>query len=70
MRKALLYGREMASMNFGVRLSDDERALVEAAAKAEMQLGDRGGASSWVRKVILREAKRVLDKIETPVRGG
>lgn len=59
----------MASANFGVRLSDDERALVEAAAKVEMQLGDRGGASTWARRVILREAQRVLDKSGAQVPG-
>ena len=46
---------------FGIRLSDDERALIDAVAKAAEQPGDRGGPSGWARRVLLREAKRVVD---------
>ena len=55
------------SMNevLGVRLRKDERKLVHEAASIEMQLGDRGGASSWARRVLLREAKRVVDAAAT-----
>lgn len=49
------------STTMGVRLSDEEKALVDAAAEAEAEVGDRGGPSAWARKVILKEAKRVLE---------
>jgi hypothetical protein len=43
----------------GIRLSDEERSLVERAMRLETRLGDRGGSAAWARRVILREAERV-----------
>lgn len=45
---------------FGVRLTDDERNLIYAAATAEAAIGDRAGASAWARKILLKEARRVV----------
>jgi hypothetical protein len=44
----------------GVRLLDREKEMIEQAAELEAEPGDRGGASSWLRRVGLREARRVL----------
>jgi len=48
----------------GLRLRDDEWQLLERAAELEAQPGDRGGMSTWVRRVALREAQRVVDAAE------
>jgi hypothetical protein len=45
----------------GLRLRDDEKKLIERAAELEAPPGDRGGASAWARRVLLREAQRVVD---------
>lgn len=47
---------------FGIRLSGEERTLIEDAAEASMEPGDRGGASSWARRVLLREAQEVISR--------
>lgn len=46
---------------FGLRLRKQEKKLIERAAALEASLGDRGGASAWARRVLLREAQRVVD---------
>lgn len=50
----------MTSM-FGIRLSDEERALVDEAAVRAVRPGDRGGSSTWARSVLLREARVVVE---------
>jgi uncharacterized protein (DUF1778 family) len=45
----------------GLRLREDEKKLIEDAAKLQAEPGERGGASSWMRRVILREARRVME---------
>lgn len=54
----------------GIRLNEDEEALVDQAAQLELQPGDRGGATSWARRIILREAKKVVDEAAPPLDGG
>lgn len=51
---------QTASSSFGIRLSTEERDVIERAADAARELGDRGGASSWARRVLLREAQAIL----------
>lgn len=51
----------MITTVIGIRVSLDEKALIDTAAALEAQLGDRGGATAWARRVVLREAKRVVD---------
>lgn len=46
----------------GLRLRDDEKKLIGQAAELEKEPGDRGGASSWARRVVLREAQRVVEQ--------
>lgn len=52
----------MKHFMIGVRLSDDERQVVEKAAEKEKQLGDRGGLAAWARRALLREAQRILSQ--------
>lgn len=47
---------------FGIRLTNDELMLIKDAAEASKEPGDRGGSSSWARRVLLKEAKRVVDE--------
>lgn len=54
----------------GIRLNDDEEALVNQAAQLELQPGDRGGSTSWARRVLIREAKKVVDEAAPPLDGG
>ena len=44
----------------GVRLSDEEVALLEKALVLATLPGDRGGLSAWIRRVVLKEALRVV----------
>ncbi len=45
----------------GVRLTKNEVALINEAAKLEEQPGDRSGASGCLRRLALREARRVVE---------
>ena len=47
-----------------IRLSTEEKDLIDRAAQAAMEPGDRGGSSSWARRVLLREAKSVVDVLK------
>lgn len=51
---------------FAFRISEEEKAQLDAAAVLEAQPGDRGGTTGWARRVLLCEAKRVLDKVKEP----
>jgi hypothetical protein len=44
----------------GVRLTGPERKLLTTVAKKYAQPGERGGASTWVRRVALEEARRLV----------
>lgn len=44
-----------------MRLTNEETVLVERAAALEARLGDRGGPAVWARRVVLKEAKRVIE---------
>lgn len=48
------------SKQLGIRLTDEENALIECATNKEALPGDRGGAAAWARRVLLREAQRVV----------
>ena len=48
------------SKQLGIRLTDEEDALIERATALQTELGDRGGSAAWARRVILREAHRVV----------
>jgi hypothetical protein len=48
------------SKTIGIRFSEEEEALLEKAMAATTVLGDRGGLSAWVRRVVLKEAQRVV----------
>jgi len=54
------------SKQIGIRLTDEENALISRALEIEARLGDRGGTSAWARRVILREAHRVVAEAQTP----
>lgn len=56
----------MSSMSktISVRFTDEEEQVVQKAAKTEKQPGDRGGVSGWLRRIVLREAKKVVDEKE------
>lgn len=43
-----------------IRLSPEEKDLIGQAAQLTRTLGDRTGASSWARRVLLSEAQRVV----------
>lgn len=51
----------MGSDVFSIRLLDDERQAIEEGAKLGAEPGDRGGASAWARRVLLREARRLVE---------
>ena len=50
----------------GIRLQEDELELVRRATELQKEPGDRGGQSAWARKVILREAARVVATAPLP----
>jgi uncharacterized protein (DUF1778 family) len=43
-----------------VHVTDEEKQLLEQAAELERRLGERVATSSWVRRVALQEAARVI----------
>lgn len=45
----------------GIRLTEEETALLEKAAAQTAVIGDRGGLSAWIRRVVLKEAQRVVE---------
>ena len=49
------------SKTLTVRLTVIEHELIERAAASSQRLGERGGVSAWVRRVLLAEATRLAE---------
>lgn len=54
----------LMSKTVGIRLNADELELLLEALKidVEQRPGDRGGVAAWLRRVGLREARRVVEQ--------
>lgn len=50
------------STTIAVRLSEEEKDLIEKALALESQPGDRGGLSGWFRRIGLGHALKVVDQ--------